>query len=646
MDQYEYEPLPTSEHVRLVTIHAGRFDDDIVLSYDIVAFTSNECPSYECLSYTWDEHSGSSLVHVVEKGRARAMHISGNLANILLHLRYADRPRVMWVDALCIDQNNDVEKGPQVARMGKVYRSAHRISIWLGKEENDSTRALNTMLWIGAKVTVDWVRLRVALRPECAVPDFQDIDTGIPLKPEDTEAIYHLCSRRWFERLWVRQEVILNEAQAVVQCGHYQVPWQPFRRGLACLYQKPRSWTPFDEKLNDRLLSLRGLMGQASTVPLGYIRASFGQSDCADPRDRIYALLEFLPEGDRAIVGSPDYTKDVEVIFRDIVWRHIKHYGSLNMLSQCQIDSKLASTVSWTPDWTSKKFIYGRNYWRGFASSHLGAMCAISEDGHMLKTPGASITTVEDLKEISAMDGRHVDVQVEETLRILVPGDVLERRYITGVSLLEAYARTSVANALSENQEPWSKQEPTLKEAQKIVLDALKKQEQEQQRPSEPPSGQTREVYKIMRAMLAGRKLMYGSGGYIGTVPQPTQKSDEICVLLGCHTPMVLRRVRDDVFRIVGECYVLGISEGEALLGPLPDGTRRLFASDPKSGVHSYFVNDRTGYQSLIDPRLQKLPLDLEDFPKQLKEDPNAQIQLKLEQLHSVFPQMREFGII
>ncbi|KAI1198564.1 heterokaryon incompatibility protein-domain-containing protein [Nemania serpens] len=646
MDQYQYEPLPTSEHIRLVTIHAGRFDDDIVLSYDMLAFHSNECPSYEALSYTWDERSGSSLVHVVEKGRIRAMHISCNLADILLHLRYADRPRVMWIDALCIDQNNGVEKGPQVARMGKVYRSAHRINIWLGKEENDSTRALNTMLWLGAKVTVDWVRLRVALRPECATPDFQDIDAGIPLEPEDTEAIYHLCSRRWFERLWVRQEVILNEPRAVVHCGFYQVPWQPFRRALSCIYQKPRLWTPFDDKLNDRLLSLRGLMGQALKVPLGYIRAAFGQSDCADPRDRIYALLEFLPEGDRAVVGSPDYTKDVEVIFRDVIWRHIQHYGSLNLLSQCQIDSKLASKVSWTPDWTQKRFIYGRNYWRGFASSHIGAMCVISEDGHMLRTPGVSITTVEDLKEISAMDGLDLDAQVEETFRILVPGDVLERRYITGASMLEAYARTSVSNALSENQEPWSKQEPTLEEAQEIILNVLKKQEQEQQRSSKSPPGKTREVYKIIRAMLGGRKLMHGSGGYIGTVPQPTQKDDEICILLGCHTPMVLRRVRDDVFRIVGECYVLGISEGEALLGPLPDGTRRLFASDSKSGVHSCFINDRTGHQSLMDPRLQKLSLDLEDFPKRLKENPNAQIQLKPEQLHSVFPQMREFSII
>lgn len=197
--------------------------------------------------------------------------------------------------------------------MGKVYQYAHSISIWLGREENDSTRALNTMHWIGSKVAVDWVRLSAAVRPECAELGFEDVNKGIPLRPEDTETIYHLVSRRWSERLWVRQEVMLAETTAVVQCGFYQVPWPAFRRALVCIYQKPRPTTPFEERLNNRLLSLRGLMLQASKVPLGYVRSAFGQSDCADPRDRIYALLEFLDDGDRAVVGFPDYTKSADV---------------------------------------------------------------------------------------------------------------------------------------------------------------------------------------------------------------------------------------------------------------------------------------------------------------------------------------------
>ncbi|KAI2617197.1 heterokaryon incompatibility protein-domain-containing protein [Hypoxylon sp. NC1633] len=482
MNQYQDEPLPTSEHIRLVTIQAGRFEDDILLSFDIVTFASDECPSYEALSYTWDS-SGSRAVHIAVK-------------DILRCLRYADKPRVMWIDALCINQNDEVEKGPQVARMGRIYRSAHRTSISVGKEENASTRALNIMLWIESKVTIDWVRFTVALRPECGEPSFRDIDIGVPLRPEDTEAIFHLLTRKGFERFWIRQEVLLAETTA----------------------EKPRTWTRFDDKLNNRLLSLR----------------------------------EFLPEKDGAVVGSSDYTKDVEVIFRDI-----------------------------------KEVIYGRSYWRGFVSSHFDEVYTISEDERVLRTPGASIITVEDLKDISTMDGHHPNEQVQETLSMLVTSDELDGRYVTGMSMLEAFARTSSRSVL----------DPTFEEAQEIIWNALKKQEQDQG-PSKTLFGRTRDIYGVMRAMLGGRKLMRGSGGYIGTLPQPTHDGDEICVLLGCHTPMGLRRVKDDIFRIVGECYVLGISEGEVLLGPLPDGTRRLFASGPKSGVPSCFLNSRTGYQA------------------------------------------------
>lgn len=252
---------------------------------------------------------------------------------------------------------------------------------------------------------------------------------------------------------------------------------------------------------------------------------------------------------------------------------------------------------------------------------------------------------MEGLKSIGTMGGRNIDKQVQETLKTLISSDELNRRHVTGVSMLEAYARTSVANALSENREPWLGEDPTLEEAQEIVLNALNEEDRDQS-PSKALPGHTREIYKIMRAMLAGRKFMHGSGGYIGTVPQPTREGDEIYVLLGCHTPMVLRRVTDDVFRVVGECYVLGISEGEALLGPLPDGTTRRFASDRKWGVHSYFVNTSTGKQQIMDPRLQKLPLSLRDFQKQLADNPHAKIELQPQQAQSVSPQMRQLDIM
>ncbi|KAF2704884.1 hypothetical protein K504DRAFT_449387 [Pleomassaria siparia CBS 279.74] len=105
----------------------------------------------------------------------------------------------------------------------------------------------------------------------------------------------------------------------------------------------------------------------------------------------------------------------------------------------------------------------------------------------------------------------------------------------------------------------------------------------------------------------------------------------------GAKAITVFLPLHDAVFRVVGECYVLGISEGEALLGPLSDCTRRQFASDPEWGVHSSFVNDLAKHKDSIDPRIPS-PLNLQDFRKRLAESLNAKVRLRSEQLHEVFP--------
>lgn len=627
MRPYHYQDFSNPEHIRLVTIRPGRFDDGLLLAFDVFDISSNEQPLYDALSYTWDTQAGRQSVYIADNDEIFELQIPCNLEKTLRYLRFAHKPRAMWIDGLCINQGNNVEKGLQVSRMGQVYRLACRVFIWLGEEEKASTHALNTMLWIGSKVIVDWARVSVTLRPECIEPNFQDVNIGIPLQPGDTEAIYHLLSRRWFDRLWVRQEVMLSEERAVIQCGHHEIPWPPFRRALACIYQKPRPRTPFHDKLNNRLLSLRGLIGQAPKVPLGYARSAFGQSDCADPRDRIYALLEFLPDNEKAMIGFPDYSKEVGAVFRDIAWRHISHYNTLNILSQCQIDSKRATQVSWTPDWTKKDFIYGRNYWRGFASSQLGAVCELGKGGSVLKTPGVSITKIKQLTNTDPMSGFNVEEQVHHTLQMLFPSEGLDERYVTGIKMLEAYAKVSVANAFSEHLEPWLGEDPTLEEVQEIILTAIGLQESDSLQKYR--DGHIREVYKVMRGMLADRKLMHGSGGYIGTVPQPTQEGDEVCMLLGCHTALVLRRIRNNTFHIVGECYMPGVMEGEAILGPLPDSIRRIFAVDKKWGVYSQFLNTKSQSIQRTDPRLQSLILETQDFSKSLSNNPNTKLKLK-----------------
>ncbi|KAJ5636377.1 uncharacterized protein N7484_009690 [Penicillium longicatenatum] len=655
MEPYRYESLSSSDHIRVATIHPGRFSDDIVIDLDHVTLKS--APKYETVSYKW-ERSQSLRPIYVGHDKFSNIFIRENLVTALAYLRYPHKPRVMWVDVLCIDQSNSIEKGQQVALMGKIYRHSTRIVAWLGPEKDDSTRALNTMSWIGVQIEANYSHWIVEPSANCIDPSFRDMDADIPLRPEDTKAIFHLLSRKWFERLWIRQEILTSEPRSVIQCGYYRVAWPLFRRALLCLYMKRRPWSAYEEKLYDRLISLRGLIGQPPTVDLGFIRTVFGQSGCADPRDRVYAVLEFLSEADKAVVGAPDYTKEVVIIFRDILQRWVTRFDSLNLLTQSEpgADETLSSPFgpSWIPDWSKKEVIFGRNYWRGYASSQFAPIASFSSDSRVLTTSGIKALEIRHLQAIPTMRGRDVKIVEDALCQLLSRVDKLDGTYITGVSMLEAYTRTFLANALAENAEPWRGEEPTLQEAMGIVSRLT--QANDNAKSHQPRAiGPSDAFFKISRAMIGGRQLMFDTDGYIGIVPRLAREGDFICILLGCHSPVVLRPAADymksnegSMFHIVGECYVLGLTEGESLLGPLPANIRRKFGTNADWGVYSYFENMDTGHESLEDPRLpSSLPLaELADLRDRLRVNPNSKFRLTPQDRDILFPRMCTFNLV
>jgi hypothetical protein len=129
MATFEYQELDTSGPnfglVRLIQgksemVHCELFHASFEDLEDII--------TYEALSYTWGDLELSSTVEL----NGCLMGVTWNLWTALQHLRMTDRDRVLWVDALCIDQTNLAERGHQVAQMGDIYRRADRVIIWLG----------------------------------------------------------------------------------------------------------------------------------------------------------------------------------------------------------------------------------------------------------------------------------------------------------------------------------------------------------------------------------------------------------------------------------------------------------------------------------------------------------------------------------
>ena len=216
-DEYNYKscPLPKSDHIRLLTVRQGSAGDMIEctlttrpLKIPESTFSIDHAPPYEALSYHWGTGEASFKIKIYTEGFPGAFRVRPNLHAALNQLRLPDRPRRLWIDAICINQEDNDEKNSQVNLMAEVYSLATSVCVWLGEASEDSNLALN---FISRIVNLDDFDRLVADRRT----------------PQEWAALSSLMRRTWFSRRWVVQEIALA-ARATLYCGDAYVDWSDF----------------------------------------------------------------------------------------------------------------------------------------------------------------------------------------------------------------------------------------------------------------------------------------------------------------------------------------------------------------------------------------------------------------------------------
>ncbi len=136
LSSHSYEALRQSKTIRLLGIEAGDFDDELNLHFYYTDLTDIQL-SYEALSYVWGSRGidpwYDDLSHMAYIG-GRATYVKANLGRALRALRLSNAERVMWVDAICINQNDLAERAHQVTLMSAIYQKASRVVVWLGEQ--------------------------------------------------------------------------------------------------------------------------------------------------------------------------------------------------------------------------------------------------------------------------------------------------------------------------------------------------------------------------------------------------------------------------------------------------------------------------------------------------------------------------------
>ncbi|KAK2602117.1 hypothetical protein N8I77_008677 [Diaporthe amygdali] len=379
---YAYQSLPGIDYIRRVIIHPGSLQQPIIISLDTVLFSQDNYPQYEALSYKWGSEEHRELIRV-DIANGQTISVTSNLAVALKHLRRTDKPRTMWIDAICINQADVVEKGPQVKMMGEIYRHAARVAVWLGPEADNSDIAMAKMEYLGSQIQFDFAKtMRMSPAMAAMEPDMADWKIPLHLESKDLHAITHLLLRSWFGRLWIRQEISLASSAAIIICGHSQVSWPVFLRGIAVILLKPRRTVcnpdpesislveNLDSQLLKRTRVLTSFLRSAHIhASLFALRDTFGTSGCADPRDRIYGVLALLPDflGKKIV---PDYTKPFGDVYKETFLHCLRTTMDLSVLRECECGTG-SHIPSWVPAWsTNPKHTQLHNQ---FASSHIAA---------------------------------------------------------------------------------------------------------------------------------------------------------------------------------------------------------------------------------------------------------------------------------
>lgn len=134
-----YEPLPTARSLRLLTVCSEGAVDDISCTLDI----ADEGQRYTCLSYVWGPVSPMHEIKV----NGQPFVVRDNLFEFLCKARKYDFREAIWIDAICINQEDVVEKSAQVQRMGSIYEQADYVIVELGLSDK-TEQALHRLMTV------------------------------------------------------------------------------------------------------------------------------------------------------------------------------------------------------------------------------------------------------------------------------------------------------------------------------------------------------------------------------------------------------------------------------------------------------------------------------------------------------------------
>ncbi|KAK8016777.1 hypothetical protein PG993_014966 [Apiospora rasikravindrae] len=351
LNPYIYRPLPTNAQTRIIELQPCAAGDDSPPSCRLRDFDVFGHEAYEAVSYTWGEPLFTE--RVVDD--AYFLMTTVNFRDALLRFRLPDRVRLLWVDAVCINQHDEEEKGRQIPFMAQIYSGASRVLVWLGNYPEQAQSLLE----------VERLARQLQRLPGPAVQHNHAISSG--LTSDVLKALQHVFGLPWFTRLWVIQEVVLNP-DVLFCCDSAEVPWIRFVQVMRSAGSQ--SLGPVIPSTIRDLWMLRffdrDITPRFNTVRLLHDLSS---AKCSDDRDKVWALSglatdfevggleEDSMEESEKLKLQVDYSIGATELYLDLASKMIRMSSTskplLLVYAGLRSDGQppAENLPSWAPDW-------------------------------------------------------------------------------------------------------------------------------------------------------------------------------------------------------------------------------------------------------------------------------------------------------
>lgn len=555
----------------------------------------DDCPEFEALSYAWDSSSRSSALDCESNhcSLLATLKVTSSVRDALEHLRLQGASRLVWIDALCINQQCAEELTTQILLFPEIYHKAKKTILWLGPADSDTQDTFNILedLLADYKLGFYW-----------------DIDSCFGEFLHKWSAFERLFKKAWFWRTWIVPEVIVSR-DPVITCGQYSISWERFHHAIAIVKGfKMKMMGRTNHPVIERILSIaasqitghkrsrptkdvfKGFVEAVTHAPrsLDYLLLLVRSGQVTKPQDKVFSVLPLVSEYGRGNL-KPDYTVSLTQLFINVAAVIAKQpfTSVLKFLSYVQHDAnieadhseELEKLPSWVPDWRQPLYTQRLMYDLPFR----------------VGMPEAEV--LERYLFVGFPDSVPEPRKIGADTNVLRPysNAISERRLmIHGVKVLKVFKATLISKQtllnLAEIFNTFDDPYPTTKCTYAEVSQHLVHPDRQM---SLSPTGSTSNawnfIHKTRRVLrqrkplplhlkhssstlnmdawalaenevnlAQGRSLLLSEEGFIGLGPPSSQIGDRICLLFGGNALYVLRK-RDANWEYIGECCFYGL---------------------------------------------------------------------------------------